>query len=153
MTGETGVRHFVSTAAKAELQSLRPRPHAAAAPSSSPSWRLRLCASTVAEVGLAPLGSCGLHHARSDRLGGILGLYSWTIPNGDLMAVCPGPRRGPALAIGVPADTISLVVDNECLTYVADRLDALGGRLEIEAASGAGTKLRARLPIPAVQSV
>jgi signal transduction histidine kinase len=45
------------------------------------------------------------------------------------------------------------VVDNECLTYVADRLDALGGRLEIEAASGAGTKLRARLPILAVQSV
>ena len=51
------------------------------------------------------------------------------------------------------------VVDDGCggadpgggtgLLGLADRIDALGGRLEVDSPSGAGTRVSARLPLPA----
>ena len=36
------------------------------------------------------------------------------------------------------------------LRGLADRIDALGGRLEVDSPSGTGTRVSARLPLPAV---
>jgi signal transduction histidine kinase len=39
------------------------------------------------------------------------------------------------------------------LTNMADRLDALGGGIELDSKPGSGTRLRGKLPLPALEVV
>jgi uncharacterized protein YhfF len=58
-------------------------------------------------------------------------------------------RRGPVLHAEISDDGVggAAAGDGSGLPGLVDRLEALGGRLEVESAPGAGTRLRASIPL------